>query len=92
MTLLRSLADSGYPGPVGPGLYDIHSPLVPSVEEMAQRLRAAARVIPAERLWANPDCGLKTRTWPEVDPSLRHLVEAARQVAGELEPASASVR
>ena len=92
MTLLRSLADSGYPGPVGPGLYDIHSPLVPSVEEMAERLRAAARVIPVERLWANPDCGLKTRTWPEVDPSLRHMVAAARQVAGELEPASAGVR
>ena len=92
MTLLRSLADSGYPGPVGPGLYDIHSPLVPSVEEMAERLRAAARVIPADRLWANPDCGLKTRTWQEVDPALRQLVAAARQVAAELEPASASVR
>ncbi len=62
------------------------------MEEMAERLRAAARVIPADRLWANPDCGLKTRSWPEVDPSLRHLVAAARQGAGELEPVSASVR
>ncbi len=92
MALLHSLADSGYSGPVGPGLYDIHSPVVPTVEEMASRLRAAASVIAPDRLWANPDCGLKTRTWAEVDPSLRRLVGAARLVAAELAPASAGAR
>ncbi|HUY08175.1 MAG TPA: 5-methyltetrahydropteroyltriglutamate--homocysteine S-methyltransferase [Candidatus Dormibacteraeota bacterium] len=84
MSLLHAFADHGYTNEVGPGVYDIHSPLVPSVEEMAMRLRKAVTVIPADRLWANPDCGLKTRGWAEVEPSLRNLVEAARQVAAEL--------
>ena len=84
MSLLQAFADHGYTNEVGPGVYDIHSPLVPSVEEMAARLRKAVTVIPADRLWANPDCGLKTRQWAEVEPSLRNLVEAARQVAAEL--------
>ncbi|MGA7172096.1 MAG: 5-methyltetrahydropteroyltriglutamate--homocysteine S-methyltransferase [Candidatus Dormiibacterota bacterium] len=84
MSLLQAFADHGYTNEVGPGVYDIHSPLVPSVEEMAVRLRKAVTVIPADRLWANPDCGLKTRGWAEVEPSLRNLVEAARQVAAEL--------
>jgi 5-methyltetrahydropteroyltriglutamate--homocysteine methyltransferase len=84
MSLLQSFADHGYTNEVGPGVYDIHSPLVPSVEEMVVRLRKAVTVIPADRLWANPDCGLKTRGWAEVEPSLRNLVEAARQVAAEL--------
>ncbi len=84
MELLSAFAAIGYPSEVGPGLYDIHSPVVPTTDEIAERLRAAAAVIPAERLWANPDCGLKTRHWREVDPALRHLVAAARQVAGEL--------
>jgi 5-methyltetrahydropteroyltriglutamate--homocysteine methyltransferase len=84
MSLLQAFADHGYANEVGPGIFDIHSPLVPSVEEMAARLRKAAKVIPADRLWANPDCGLKTRGWAEVEPSLRNLVGAARQVAAEL--------
>ncbi|MGC2192265.1 MAG: 5-methyltetrahydropteroyltriglutamate--homocysteine S-methyltransferase [Candidatus Dormiibacterota bacterium] len=84
MSLLQAFADHGYTNEVGPGVYDIHSPLVPSVEEMAARLRKAATFIPADRLWANPDCGLKTRGWAEVEPSLRNLVGAARQVAAEL--------
>ncbi|MHB8330673.1 MAG: 5-methyltetrahydropteroyltriglutamate--homocysteine S-methyltransferase [Candidatus Dormibacteria bacterium] len=90
MDLLKAFADVGYPNEVGPGVYDIHSPLVPSQAEMAERLRAAAKVIPLERLWANPDCGLKTRGWAEVEPSLRNLVGAARQVASELQPILAS--
>ncbi len=90
MELLQSLSDHGYPAEVGPGLYDIHSPAVPGTGEMAARLRAAARVLPPDRLWANPDCGLKTRRWEEVEPSLRHLVEAAREVARELEPIGSS--
>ncbi|MGH7642793.1 MAG: 5-methyltetrahydropteroyltriglutamate--homocysteine S-methyltransferase [Candidatus Dormibacteria bacterium] len=88
MSLLQAFADHGYTNEVGPGVYDIHSPLVPSVEEMALRLRKAVSMIPADRLWANPDCGLKTRTWAEVEPSLRNLVGAARQVAAELSAVS----
>jgi 5-methyltetrahydropteroyltriglutamate--homocysteine methyltransferase len=84
MSLLQAFADHGYTNEVGPGVYDIHSPLVPSVEEMAARLRKAATFIPADHLWANPDCGLKTRGWAEVEPSLRNLVGAARLVAAEL--------
>jgi 5-methyltetrahydropteroyltriglutamate--homocysteine methyltransferase len=92
MELLRAFAEVGYPNDVGPGVYDIHSPLIPTQAEMAERLRAAAGVIPPERLWANPDCGLKTRGWAEVEPSLRNLVGAARQVAAELQPALAGSR
>jgi 5-methyltetrahydropteroyltriglutamate--homocysteine methyltransferase len=80
MELLRAFADFTYPNELGPGLYDIHSPRIPSVEEMEELLRRAAAVIPAERLWANPDCGLKTRAWPEVTAALAHMVEAARRV------------
>ncbi|MGH7667600.1 MAG: 5-methyltetrahydropteroyltriglutamate--homocysteine S-methyltransferase [Candidatus Dormibacteria bacterium] len=88
MSLLQAFADHGYTNEVGPGVYDIHSPLVPTAEEIAARLRKAAQAIPPERLWANPDCGLKTRTWDEVEPSLRNLVQAARQVAAELNAVS----
>jgi 5-methyltetrahydropteroyltriglutamate--homocysteine methyltransferase len=92
MSLLGAFADHGYANEVGPGIYDIHSPLVPTVGEMADRLRKAAQAIPPDRLWANPDCGLKTRRWAEIDPALRNLVVAARQVAAELSavPAASS--
>jgi 5-methyltetrahydropteroyltriglutamate--homocysteine methyltransferase len=59
-------------------VYDIHSPRVPSTETMADLLEQAAAVIPPERLWVNPDCGLKTRAWPEVKLSLANLVAAAK--------------
>ena len=85
MELLTAFADFAYPNEVGPGLYDIHSPRIPSVEEMETLLLRAAAVIPAERLWANPDCGLKTRTWPEVTAALTNMVEAARRVRRRLE-------
>ena len=65
---------------VGPGVYDIHSPLVPSTEVMAGLIHRALDVVPAERLWVNPDCGLKTRQWDEIVPSLRNMVEAANEV------------
>jgi len=68
-------------------VYDIHSPRVPSSEEMLELLRRAAAVIPVERLWVNPDCGLKTRAWPEVMASLTNMVEAARLARKELAPA-----
>jgi 5-methyltetrahydropteroyltriglutamate--homocysteine methyltransferase len=70
---------SAYPAQIGPGVYDIHSPRVPSIEEIEQVLDRAERLIPREQLWVNPDCGLKTRAWDEVLPALEHLVAAARR-------------
>ncbi|MEU9205156.1 5-methyltetrahydropteroyltriglutamate--homocysteine S-methyltransferase [Streptomyces sp. NPDC048332] len=84
MQVARELAEHGYPREAGPGVYDIHSPRVPSGEEAAALLRKGLRAIPAERLWVNPDCGLKTRGWPETQASLENLVTAARTVRGEL--------
>ncbi len=84
MQVARELAEHGYPREAGPGVYDIHSPRVPSAEEAASLLRKGLGAIPAERLWVNPDCGLKTRGWPETGASLKNLVTAARTVRGEL--------
>jgi 5-methyltetrahydropteroyltriglutamate--homocysteine methyltransferase len=88
MELLHDWERTGYDKQIGPGVYDIHSPRVPPAQEMAELLRAAARVLPAERLWVNPDCGLKTRRWEEVDASLRNMVQAAKQLREELVPAA----
>ncbi|MFJ2640172.1 5-methyltetrahydropteroyltriglutamate--homocysteine S-methyltransferase [Streptomyces sp. NPDC087511] len=87
MQVARELAAHGYPREAGPGVYDIHSPRVPDAAEAAALLRKGLKAIPAERLWVNPDCGLKTRGWPETRASLENLVSAARTVRGEL-PAS----
>lgn len=87
MQVAHELAAHGYPREAGPGVYDIHSPRVPSTEEAAALLRTGLKAIPAERLWVNPDCGLKTRGWPETRASLENMVAAARTVRGEL-PAS----
>ncbi|WP_367047313.1 5-methyltetrahydropteroyltriglutamate--homocysteine S-methyltransferase [Streptomyces sp. Je 1-332] len=84
MQVARELAGHGYPREAGPGVYDIHSPRVPSTEEAAALLRKGLEAIPAERLWVNPDCGLKTRGWPETKASLENLVAAAREVRTEL--------
>ncbi|MGW1126032.1 5-methyltetrahydropteroyltriglutamate--homocysteine S-methyltransferase [Streptomyces sp. NPDC002526] len=84
MQVARELAAHGYPREAGPGVYDIHSPRVPSAEEAAELLRTGLKAIPAERLWVNPDCGLKTRGWPETRASLENLVAAARTVRAEL--------
>ncbi|MFJ5842973.1 5-methyltetrahydropteroyltriglutamate--homocysteine S-methyltransferase [Streptomyces shenzhenensis] len=84
MQVARELAAHGYPREAGPGVYDIHSPRVPSAEEAAGLLRTGLDAIPAERLWVNPDCGLKTRGRPETRASLENLVAAARTVRGEL--------
>ncbi|MER7921780.1 5-methyltetrahydropteroyltriglutamate--homocysteine S-methyltransferase [Streptomyces sp. NPDC096057] len=83
MQVARELAEHGYPREAGPGVYDIHSPRVPSAEEAAALLRRGLEAIPAERLWVNPDCGLKTRGWPETRASLENLVAAARTVRTE---------
>ncbi|MFA7755172.1 5-methyltetrahydropteroyltriglutamate--homocysteine S-methyltransferase [Streptomyces sp. NRRL B-2790] len=84
MQVARELAAHGYPREAGPGVYDIHSPRVPSAAEAAGLLRTGLEAIPAERLWVNPDCGLKTRGWPETRASLENLVAAARTVRAEL--------
>ncbi len=83
MELLDAFQDFDYPNEIGPGVYDIHSPRVPSVEEMQQLLIHARQRIPAERLWVNPDCGLKTRAWAETLDSLRNMVTAAQRMRGE---------
>lgn len=80
MELLGDFERSAYPNGIGPGVYDIHSPRVPTTEEIVELLDRARRVLPADRLWVNPDCGLKTRGWPEVTAGLTNLVEAARVV------------
>jgi 5-methyltetrahydropteroyltriglutamate--homocysteine methyltransferase len=78
MALLDGFGDFAYPNQIGPGVYDIHSPRVPSVAAMSALLGRALSVIPAERLWVNPDCGLKTRHWPETEAALAHMVQAAQ--------------
>ncbi|HEY0296344.1 MAG TPA: 5-methyltetrahydropteroyltriglutamate--homocysteine S-methyltransferase [Bordetella sp.] len=84
MELLDAFDDFAYPNEIGPGVYDIHSPNIPSREQMEGLMRKAAQRIPAQRLWINPDCGLKTRGWSEVVPALRNMVAAARVLRAEL--------
>jgi 5-methyltetrahydropteroyltriglutamate--homocysteine methyltransferase len=84
MEVLDDLNAAGFSNSVGPGVYDIHSPRVPGTEEIANSLRAALRAVPAERLWVNPDCGLKTRTVEEVTASLQNMVAAAAKVRAEI--------
>jgi 5-methyltetrahydropteroyltriglutamate--homocysteine methyltransferase len=78
MQLLDAFDNFSYPNEIGPGVYDIHSPNIPSQEHIVQLMRKAAERIAPERLWINPDCGLKTRAWEEVIPALKNMVEAAK--------------
>ncbi|MFL9669361.1 5-methyltetrahydropteroyltriglutamate--homocysteine S-methyltransferase [Variovorax sp. AB1(2024)] len=78
MELLDAFDDFKYPNEIGPGVYDIHSPNIPSQEHIVQLMKKAAERVPAERLWVNPDCGLKTRQWAEVLPALANMVAAAK--------------
>lgn len=80
MELLEAFYTFNYPNEIGPGVYDIHSPRVPSVDEMVQLLEKALAVLPADHLWVNPDCGLKTRRWPETALALKNMVQAAQHV------------
>jgi 5-methyltetrahydropteroyltriglutamate--homocysteine methyltransferase len=80
MELLDGFARFHYPNAIGPGIYDIHSPSVPGTEVMLDWLVKARGVIPDGRLWINPDCGLKTRDWPEVEAALANMVAAAREL------------
>jgi 5-methyltetrahydropteroyltriglutamate--homocysteine methyltransferase len=78
MILLDAFQDFAYPNDIGPGVYDIHTPNIPEVSWMVDLMEKALEKIPAERLWVNPDCGLKTRGWAEVEPALTNMVEAAK--------------
>ena len=78
MELLTAFEDFEYPNEIGPGVYDIHTPNTPTVDEMVTLIEKAARKIPVRQLWVNPDCGLKTRTWDEVEPALKNLVQATK--------------
>jgi 5-methyltetrahydropteroyltriglutamate--homocysteine methyltransferase len=80
MDLLDAFAAHGYQHALGPGVWDIHSPRVPSVHEITALIERAITVLGRERVWVNPDCGLKTRAYTEVEPALRHLVAAARNL------------
>ncbi|MDB5988409.1 MAG: 5-methyltetrahydropteroyltriglutamate--homocysteine S-methyltransferase [Nevskia sp.] len=84
MALLDAFADFKYPNDIGPGLYDIHSPRVPTAEEMQTLLQRALDVVPAERLWVNPDCGLKTRGWSETEAALSRMVATAQALRAQL--------
>ncbi len=84
MELLNAFGKFSYPNDIGPGVYDIHSPRVPQAEDMLRLLERACRVIPPRQLWINPDCGLKTRDWPEVEQALRNMVTAAQQLRARL--------
>ncbi len=84
MALLDGFGSFRYPNQIGPGVYDIHSPAVPTAAAMLTLLRRAAQVIPPAQLWVNPDCGLKTRGWPETEAALRNMVAAARAMRSEV--------
>lgn len=84
MELLDVFDDFKYPNEIGPGVYDIHSPNIPSEEHIVALMKKAAERIPVERLWVNPDCGLKTRQWKEVIPALTNMVAAAKRLRAEL--------
>ncbi|ABX50923.1 5-methyltetrahydropteroyltriglutamate--homocysteine methyltransferase [Shewanella baltica OS625] len=84
MELLNAFEDFEYPNEIGPGVYDIHSPNIPSVEAMVQLIEKAAQKVPVRQLWVNPDCGLKTRTWDEVEPALKNMVDATRELRRRL--------
>lgn len=85
MELLDGFGEFAYPNEIGPGVYDIHSPRVPSVEAMEKLIKRAMEVIPIERLWINPDCGLKTRSWNETKLALQYMVQVAKQLRSALQ-------
>lgn len=90
MELLDAFDQYHYSNEIGPGVYDIHSPNIPSVDAIADLMKKAARRIPVHRLWVNPDCGLKTRNWEEVRPALKNMVAASRHLAAHFKTVPAS--
>jgi 5-methyltetrahydropteroyltriglutamate--homocysteine methyltransferase len=89
MELLDAFVAFKYPNDIGPGVYDIHSPRVPTQGEMEDLLEKALKVLTPSQLWVNPDCGLKTRGWAEVKPALVSMVAAAHAVRARLAKAQA---
>ncbi|MDW5288959.1 5-methyltetrahydropteroyltriglutamate--homocysteine S-methyltransferase [Formosa sp. PL04] len=85
MELLDAFVDYKYPNEIGPGVYDIHSPRIPSSEEIELLLKKACQLLPIEHIWVNPDCGLKTRDWPETKLALTHLVNTAKKLRAEFQ-------
>jgi len=85
---LRQIAEAGYRHQVGNGVYDVHSPVVPTVEQIVQQLKKAIELLPLQQIWVNPDCGLKTRRWEEVIPALKNMVAAAKMLREEIQGAS----
>jgi 5-methyltetrahydropteroyltriglutamate--homocysteine methyltransferase len=84
MELLEAFVDFNYPNEIGPGVYDIHSPRIPTTDEMVNLLNKAMNVLPVRNIWVNPDCGLKTRRWPETEAALINMVAAAQQIRKEI--------
>ncbi|GHO76741.1 5-methyltetrahydropteroyltriglutamate--homocysteine methyltransferase [Ktedonobacter sp. SOSP1-85] len=82
--LLEALRAYRYPNGIGLGIYDVHSPHVPTTQDFDEKLRLVLQILPSEQLWVNPDCGLKTRKWEEVKPALKHMVSATQQVRSSL--------
>jgi 5-methyltetrahydropteroyltriglutamate--homocysteine methyltransferase len=80
MELLNAFVNFKYPNEIGPGVYDIHSPRVPSIDEMEKLLQTALKVLDPEQIWVNPDCGLKTRDWPETKHALQSMVAATQKI------------
>ncbi|HSY62786.1 MAG TPA: 5-methyltetrahydropteroyltriglutamate--homocysteine S-methyltransferase, partial [Cytophaga sp.] len=84
MELLDAFVDFNYPNEIGPGVYDIHSPRIPTTDEMVYLLNKAMHVLPVRNIWVNPDCGLKTRRWPETEAALINMVAAAQKIRKEI--------
>lgn len=84
MELLSAFEQFNYPNDIGPGVYDIHSPNIPATEQVVGLIKKAAENLPLQRLWINPDCGLKTRKWEDVIPALENMVNAAKQLRAEV--------
>ena len=85
MELLNAFVEFKYPNEIGPGVYDIHSPRIPKVEEIQHLLTLASKYLPLENIWVNPDCGLKTRQWSETKVALENMVNAAKRIRKEVE-------
>ena len=83
LELLKSFDNFNYPNQIGPGVYDIHSPRIPTIDEIVEQIDKILHYIPKEKLWINPDCGLKTRQWPEVKQALTNMVQATKELRAE---------
>lgn len=90
MELLEAFIEYKYPNEIGPGVYDIHSPRVPSVSEMVNLLEKAKLNLDERQIWVNPDCGLKTRAWPETKEALKNMVAAAKKMREKSKGAKAA--